>query len=211
MAVEKRNQNILFIIAGLVILALLIAWLAPAEETLGSSVKLIYLHGALTWVAIITYTLAGLFGLIYLFSGGKFFFSWSHSLGYTSLSLWGINFLLSLLAMIFIWGRIAWSEPRTIMTTSVLFFSLLFFLLSVAFEKPKLIALFNFLMSVLLWISLVKTKVVIHPQNPITGSSSLGIKISFLLITLFLLLSALFLAYLLKNKLALTSQQTNQQ
>jgi len=185
---------------------------------------LVYLHGALTWVAIITYTLAGLFGLIYFltgrkvplgvkprwghaplrghrpFTGGKLFYSWSYSLGYTSLLLWGINFLLSLGAMTLIWGRIVWSEPRTIMTTSVLFFSLLFFLLSIALEKTKLIAFFNLLMSIILWVSLVKTKMVIHPQNPIKGSPSLGIRISFLLITLFLLLAVFFFANLLKNK-----------
>jgi len=69
--VGKGKQSILLIIAGLVLLALLVTWLSPAEETLGSSVKLVYLHGALTWVAIITYTLAGLFGLIYFLTGRK--------------------------------------------------------------------------------------------------------------------------------------------
>jgi hypothetical protein len=196
----QQEKNILLIVAGLVFSALLIVRISPVEETLGSSVRLVYLHGSLTWVAIITYTLAGLLGLFHLLSGRKFFCCWSYAFGRTSLLLWVINFLLSLVVMTLIWGKIAWNEPRIIMTTSILFFSLLFLLLSVTFDKPKLIAFFNLLMSIILWISLIKTKVVIHPQNPITSSSSLEIRVSFLLIILFLLLPTLFLTHLLKKQ-----------
>lgn len=44
---------------GLVLLTLVLAWLSPSEKTLGDKIKLVFLHGALTWVGMLLYTIAG--------------------------------------------------------------------------------------------------------------------------------------------------------
>ncbi len=205
-----RKQNILPVIGGVIFLVLLITILSPGEQTLGNSARLVYLHGALTWVGIMTYTFAAILGLASLLFNRNSPCQWSIAFGSTSLLFWTINFLLSLMVMTLIWGKIAWGEPRILMTTSVLFFSFLVFLVSIVFEKPRLIAFLNFLIGVVLWVLLIKTKLVIHPRNAIVNSPSFEIKLSSTAITLLLLAIAGLISVLLRQKISLTGTKDNE-
>ncbi len=191
-------------------MVLLITILSPGEQTLGNSARLVYLHGALTWVGIMTYTFAAILGLAGMLFNRNSPCQWSIAFGYTSLLFWTINFLLSLMVMTLIWGKIAWGEPRMLMITSVLFFSFLVFLISIVFEKPRLIAFLNFLIGVVLWVLLIKTKLVIHPRNAIVNSPSLEIKLSSIVITLLLLAIAGLISVLLRQKISLTGTKDNE-
>jgi len=63
---KSQNRTVLLMAIGL--LSLLALWLvlAPAETRLGNVIKLVYIHGALVWVGLLTFSLAGLLGLIAL-------------------------------------------------------------------------------------------------------------------------------------------------
>ena len=64
---QSLKGRLLPLLAGALVL-LLIVWVvaAPAESRLGSVVKLVYVHGALVWAGLLTFSLAGLLGLVAL-------------------------------------------------------------------------------------------------------------------------------------------------
>ena len=47
----------------LAVAALALAWAAPSDVTLAGTSKVVYLHGALVWTALLTLTAAGVLGL----------------------------------------------------------------------------------------------------------------------------------------------------
>ena len=51
-------------LGGLLTLIILTTLVGPAEKTLGSAARIIYLHGALVWVAIMVFGVAALLGLV---------------------------------------------------------------------------------------------------------------------------------------------------
>ena len=53
---------------AVLLFALLLLWviLAPSESRLGNLVKLIYVHGALVWIGLVTFSVAGCLGLVAL-------------------------------------------------------------------------------------------------------------------------------------------------
>ena len=49
-------------LGGLLALIVLVTLLGPAEKTLGATARIIYIHGALVWVAIMVFCAAALLG-----------------------------------------------------------------------------------------------------------------------------------------------------
>ena len=61
---RRISPLILFLLMLIFIIALVS--LGPSEESLGSNVRLVYLHGAWVWTALIGFAAAAVFGLAYL-------------------------------------------------------------------------------------------------------------------------------------------------
>jgi hypothetical protein len=75
----------------LLVLFTVIALLAaggPPEKSLGSSVRVVYLHGAWVWTALAGFFAAGLAGLAALLTSQKVLHNWSRALGRTGLVFW---------------------------------------------------------------------------------------------------------------------------
>jgi hypothetical protein len=105
-----KSPLILFFITIIVIA--LLALLGPEEQSLGSNVRIVYLHGAWVMTAELAFIAAGIAGLIALISRRKVFHRWSSALGYTGIVFWVTYLPLSLWAMQSNWNGLFLAEPR---------------------------------------------------------------------------------------------------
>ena len=100
----------LFLITVLVIAIL--ALFGPEEKSLGSNVRIVYLHGAWVLTAEVTLIASGLMGLIALASRRSAHHRWSAALGRTGIFFWVTYLPLSLWAMESNWNGLFLAEPR---------------------------------------------------------------------------------------------------
>ena len=94
---------------------LVIAFLAligPEEKSLGSNVRIVYLHGAWVLTAEVAFALAALAGLFGLVARRDLFHTWSSALGRTGIVFWLTYLPLSLFAMEANWNGLFLAEPR---------------------------------------------------------------------------------------------------
>ena len=95
-----------------IIVIALLALLGPEEQSLGSNVRIVYLHGAWVMTAELAFIAAGMAGLIALISRRKVFHQWSSALGRTGIVFWVTYLPLSLWAMQASWNGLFLAEPR---------------------------------------------------------------------------------------------------
>ena len=85
---------------------------APAEKSLGVDARVIYLHGAWVWVALIGFLAAAAIGVVALISRSERLHIWSRSVGRAALTYWITFFPLSLYIMHENWNGLFFDEPR---------------------------------------------------------------------------------------------------
>ncbi|HLE91229.1 MAG TPA: hypothetical protein VI753_08775 [Anaerolineales bacterium] len=95
-----------------IIVIALLALLGPEEQSLGSNVRIVYLHGAWVMTAELAFIAAGMAGLIALISRRKVIHQWSSALGRTGIVFWVMYLPLSLWAMQANWNGLFLAEPR---------------------------------------------------------------------------------------------------
>ncbi len=98
--------------AAIVIVAAGVVAFAPAEQTLGQAVKVIYVHVALSRAGGIGFVAAGLLGLAVIITRRQRLADWMRSVGWAALGLFAGGLLISVVAQAVSWGGIAWDEPR---------------------------------------------------------------------------------------------------
>jgi hypothetical protein len=95
-----------------IIVIALLALLGPEEKSLGSNVRIVYLHGAWVMTAELAFIAAGLAGLVALITRRNAFHKWSAALGWTGILFWITYLPLSLWAMQSNWNGLFLAEPR---------------------------------------------------------------------------------------------------
>jgi len=105
----KSPPTLLFI--TIIVIALL-ALLGPEEQSLGSNVRIVYLHGAWVLAAELAFLAAGLAGLMALVTKRGVFHNWSAALGRSGIVFWVTYLPLSLWAMQANWNGLFLVEPR---------------------------------------------------------------------------------------------------
>ena len=90
----------------------LLTFLGPEEKSLGSNVRIVYLHGAWVLAAEVAFFAAALAGLLGLVLRREVFHAWSAALGRTGIVFWVTYLPLSLLAMQSNWNGLFLAEPR---------------------------------------------------------------------------------------------------
>jgi hypothetical protein len=180
--------------------------LAPAESRLGNLVKLVYVHGALVWAGLATFTLAGGLALValavrHLARSTKRAKSWyrgTRAAGVAALAIWIIYVISAILVTGLTWGQwIAWNEPRVQATALILGAALVLALVARLVDHPDFVAMVNVVMGILPWILVSRADAIRHPVDPIGGSNSSSIQGYFLLIQLTVLaLAAILVAWL---------------
>ncbi len=175
---------------GLIVLAVAFG---PVENTLGASVRLVYLHGA--WVEVGKYAfglaaLAGLVGLLpFRFQAAQSTQTMqrrgqalSQALGRSGLFFWLTYLPMSLLVMQATWGGYFFEEPRWRVPLE---FGVVGALLQgglYLLNSPRLACLANLVYGAALWVVLGGLTNVLHPDSPIFNSGSVRIEIYFIVL-----------------------------
>lgn len=151
----------------------------PAEKTLGSNVRVVYLHGVWVWAALAAFLAAAITGLIGLISRNQKLHQWSRALGRTGLLFWITYIPISIWAMQTNWNGLFLAEPRfrlaVIFTLGGLMLQLGVTLLGDAFwASASNLAYFLALM-----FALRSTNNVMHPPAPILNSDAWRIQVFF--------------------------------
>ena len=175
---------------------ILLALFGPEEQSLGSSVRIVYLHGA--WVltaeaAFALAALAGLFGLVAR-RDTRSVHAWSAALGRTGIIFWVTYLPLSLYAMQANWNGLFLAEPRfrlalTFAVTGVLLQAGLWVI-----NQQWLTSLANLAFFIVLRVVFATVQNIMHPPpSPIFNSGNYVIMIFFIALNLLAWLAAYFL------------------
>jgi uncharacterized membrane protein len=165
----------------------------PPERSLGSNVRLVYLHGSWVWTALLALGAAALTGLAGLLFGSERLQGWSRSLGQTGMIFWLTYLPLSLWTMQANWNGLYLSEPRFKIGLDYAVIGLLLQLAILVLRQPRLASVLNVSFALALFWSISHAQEVMHPASPIFGSDSVSIRLFFLLLLLLNILTASYL------------------
>jgi hypothetical protein len=180
-----------FLWFGVTLLAIIVvAALGPAEKSLGTNVRVVYLHGAWVWTALICMMAAALVGLVGLLTRRRNIHYWSRALGRTGLVFWITYLPLSLWSMQTNWNGLFLSEPRWRVAIIFAIGGLAIQLGITLLENPAWASALNLVYAVILIYVLGTTEQVMHPGSPIFSSGSGRIQIYFITLVLLTLLAA---------------------
>ncbi len=152
----------------------------PSEHSLGTHIRIVYLHGAWVWASIATFCLAAVWGGIGLLTRRKSFHCWSSAFGRTGLILWITYLPLSLWAMQSNWNGLFMAEPRWRLA---MVFAISGVMLQIGLSLanlPKLTSGLNILYFIALIIAIQNTPNVMHPASPILNSDAWRIQLFFI-------------------------------
>ncbi len=152
-------------------------FLSPSEATLGSVVKLVYLHGALERVAAWAFAAAGLAGVMQLLTRRAALAPWMQALCETAIVFWLAHFIVSLPAQVLAWGGINWSEPRVMDAIWIAGISALIYVVALWIARPAWWALSGMASAATFLLVLNGAVNVLHPLSPILTSDSMAIKV----------------------------------
>lgn len=190
----KSPSALLFVILAIAVLALF----GPEEQSLGSNVRLVYLHGAWVLTAEIAFLAAALAGLFGLVLRRDIFHAWSAALGRTGIVFWVTYLPLSLLAMQANWNGLFLAEPRFRLAMIFAVTGVLLQLGLWVFNLPWLTSLGNILYIAALRVVFSTAENVMHPPpSPIFNSGNYVIIGFFVVLNLLAWLAAYFLARIL--------------
>jgi hypothetical protein len=180
-----RNRVLPLIAMGLLLLLLVWLVLAPADTRLGNLVKLVYVHGALVWVGLLTFLAGGGLGLVALVLRRRIWYRGTQAAGTTALIVWVAYAISAMLVTGLTWGQvIAWSEPRVRASGLILVAAVVLAVVVRLVNHPDLAALANLAMGIASWLVIRQAGVIRHPVDPIGGSESVAIQGFYALIVL---------------------------
>jgi hypothetical protein len=189
---RKKSPFFWFILALLTTAGL--TALGPQENSLGSAVRIVYLHGAWVLTAEAALGLAAATGLLGILFQRESLQRWSTALGYTGLIFWVTYLPLSLWAMQANWNGLFLAEPRFRVAVIFSVTGVLLQIGLILLAKPAFTALFNVLFFVALWIGLSRADYVMHPPpSPIFSSGVLSLQLFFVGIIFLTMTAAYFL------------------
>lgn len=190
---SKLNSPLYYFFIVLVLIAIL-ALFGPEEQSLGSNVRLVYLHGAWVLTAEIAFIAAALAGLLGLLLRRDLFHAWSAALGRTGIVFWVSYLPLSLLAMQTNWNGLFLAEPRFRLAMIFAVTGVLLQLGLWLFNTPWLTSLANILYIITLRVIFATAENIMHPPpSPIFNSGNYVIIGFFVALNLLAWLAAYFL------------------
>lgn len=187
---NTRTHNLFF--ATLLFIALL-ALFGPEEKSLGSNVRIVYLHGAWVMSAELALIAAGLTGLVGLISRRINWLRWSQAFGRSGIIFWVTYLPLSLWAMQANWNGLFLAEPRFRLALT---FAIVGALLQVGLtllENLWMTAAANVIFIIVLRVAFSTAADVMHPPPSPIFNSGLWHIIAFFVLLNVLALSAAFL------------------
>ena len=189
----KRFSPLLLFFVTVLVIAVLTLF-GPEEQSLGSNVKIVYLHGAWVMAAELAMAAAALVGLLALVLRRETLHKWSAALGRTGIVFWVTYLPLSLWAMQANWNGLFLAEPRF---RFALTFAVVGVLLQVGLwiiDHKVLTSVANIAYIIALRVIFATADNIMHPPpSPIFNSGLWNIIIFFVLLNIFAWLAAFFL------------------
>lgn len=180
-----KNRGLPLAAAALFVLLAVWLILAPAETRLGNLVKLVYVHGALVWIGLSTFSAAGLLGLAALVGRRPAWYRGAQAASLAALLVWVVYVLSAMAVTGLTWGQvIAWNEPRVRATALILAADVILLVVSRLVSQPDFSALVSLVMGITPWVVVSQADVIRHPVDPIGGSGSATIQGFYFLIVL---------------------------
>ncbi|MFN2188566.1 MAG: hypothetical protein ACK2T3_07365 [Candidatus Promineifilaceae bacterium] len=166
--------GLLFLIGAVILI------LSPEERELGSGIRSVYVHVALTWTGMSGIAIAGLIGLASAVLNNEALQRLGSTIIWVALIFLGLGLIMSLIAGGINWGAVFWQEPRSKMVFQLLAVGL--FVQGVnAFPIPfRLKGILQFMLPVVMAVLLMTTPLVLHPGNAATTSESSAIRFTFI-------------------------------
>jgi hypothetical protein len=164
--------------------------LGPAEKSLGTNVRVVYLHGAWVWAALASFLAAAVLGAIGLILRRESLHRWSRALGRTGLFFWITYLPISMWAMQTNWNGLFLAEPRWRLAIIFALGGLLLQIGVALLENPAWASAANILYFLTLILALTNTQNVMHPPAPILNSEAWRIQLFFAGLLLLTLLAA---------------------
>ena len=190
---SKIKSPLISFFITIIVIALL-ALFGPEEQSLGSNVRIVYLHGAWVLAAEVAFLAAGLVGLLALITNRAAFHNWSAALGRSGIIFWVTYLPLSLWAMEANWNGLFLAEPRFRLALT---FAIVGVLLQVGLwiiDNKVLTSAANIAYIVALRVVFASADNVMHPPpSPIFNSGLWNIIIFFVALNLLAWLAAYFL------------------
>ena len=175
LAAVRRRLGAMF--AGLGGLLALLLWFSPAEQTLGETVKLVYLHGALVQTALLLFAVSLPVNLLGFLTARDDWLAWGKALTWSAVTIWLVHTGVSMVTTYAAWGLfIAWYEPRTRFTFILAGVSILVIAVAYLVADDRFSALAFTVLAGLTLVLLPRLGFVQHPLDPIGSSPSLTIR-----------------------------------
>lgn len=188
---KLKSPLVLFLITVVVIA--LLALFGPEEQSLGSNVRIVYLHGAWVLAAELAFLAAGLAGLVALVTKRDVFHAWSAALGRTGIFFWITYIPLSLWAMESNWNGLFLIEPRFRLAVIFAVTGILLQIGLWVINMDWVTSLANILFIIILRVVFASAKNIMHPPpSPIFNSGNYAIIGFFIAMILLSLLAAYF-------------------
>ena len=164
-------------VIGVVTAVLLLV--APEEATLGAGIRSVYVHVALIWVGLAGFVIAGLLGVGLLVTGYERLYLWLRTIGWMGVGFFAAGMATSALASQVNWGAVFWQEPRMRSSSTSLTIAVIVLVAIDWFPWLRLKgALVTAVPLIFFWLT-ARTELVLHPDNPILTSDSVGIQATF--------------------------------
>jgi len=177
-----------------IIVIALLALFGPEEQSLGSNVRIVYLHGAWVLSAELAFVIAGVAGLLALITKRSTLHNWSAALGRTGIIFWVSYLPLSIWAMQANWNGLFLIEPRFRLAVIFAVTGVLLQLGLWVMNTDWLTSSANIIYIVVLFISFAAAENVMHPgPSPIFSSGNVAIIGFFIALILLSLLAVYFL------------------
>ena len=207
--INKIQPKLGLLFALLLGALVVLLWFSPAEQTLGQSIKLVYLHGALVRTAIILFVASVPVNLVALVTKRDSWYVWGKALILSAVVIWLLHTLFSMITTYATWGVfIAWFEPRTRFTFNLAAVSLIVVLVT-QLVNNRIFSSVAFLLLAGLTLMLLPTLgFVQHPLDPIGLSTSGQIRVFYAGISLITLGLGGLLALWMRGRMAIDVKQT---
>jgi len=196
---QKLTNRLVPMLAAAASLGLAAAlWLIPPEQTLGNVIKVIFLHGALVRVGLLTFAAAGILSLAYLVTRKPLLAVWTMAAQESAVIVWIVYALTSMVSTWLSWGEwIAWEEPRVRASFHVLWFSAACLLLVLWMGNRIFAAFANLLVAGVAWTLISGASIIRHPFDPIgTSGSSTYQMLYWVMVTALLVLAGVLVRWL---------------
>lgn len=196
MKIKSQDWVVLIILVALMGVTV---WFSPNEKTMGTGIKSVYVHVAFTWAGMLGLLLASIMGLFVLVRESNHWYNWMESTFWVSLVYLLMGVLVSFVAAKINWGAIDLKEPRVVANMQFLAVALIAKIIGGWVPWRRIQALLNvILLFVFGWLT-VAAPLVLHPEQPVRNAGSVGIQLTFAILTVLMVLAGYWIALIINR------------